>query len=511
MLEATRIKARMRAEGAYDHYVRGSYLPRVLHTEELPKLYLDWIELEGPLQGDYPPPSIRTVFKDDETAARFATSTTSREQLLAESREIFARLLPRAFRRPARNAEVQDLVDLIDAELAAGADPQQAIKTGLVAMLCAPSFLFLVEPTPDRDDSPRPLNDHELAARLSYFLWSTMPDEELSRLANAGRLHDAGVLAAQVDRMLADPKLEGFIDGFARQWLKTDEFGRFPPDEQIYPFYYATEMVGIEEDVKQEPLAFFREVLSRDEPITSFLDSDWLMLNERLARLYGVPGVTGAELRRVSLPRDTAESTAGRQRGGLLGMAGVHMWGADGNRTKPVERGKYILTVLFNDPPPPPPPNAGEVEPNLRGEKLTVRQRLARHREQTTCNHCHRRIDPYGLAMENFNVIGQWRDRLDGEKPLAHWGDAPPPIDASGTLPDGRDFADFIAFKQALAQRPERFIRGLAEKLFVYAVGRTLEPADRDRIDAILAASGSDLSLRTMLRAIATSESFRTK
>jgi hypothetical protein len=510
LFAALRIKARMRAEGAYDDYVRSSLLPGVLHTEGVPKLYLDWIELIGPLQGEYPPPSMTTIFGSQEVAARFATSATPREQLLQGAREVFANLLPRAFRRPVQDSEVDAIVKLIGAELEAGAEPQQAIKTGVIAMLCSPDFLFLFEPAPD--GTPRLLNDHELATRLSYFLWSTMPDEELTRLAAADRLHDPEVLTAQVDRMLADAKIEGFIDSFARQWLKTEEFGRFPPDEQIYPRYYATEMAGIEEDVKQEPLAFFREVLLNDEPVTSFLDSDWLMLNDRLAKLYALPGVSGPELRRVALERSASDSEAARRRGGLLGMAGVHLWGADGNRTKPVERGKYILTVLFNDPPPPPPPNAGEVEPNVRGERLTVRERLARHREQTTCNHCHRRIDPYGLAMENFNVIGQWRDQMDGEKPLAHWGENRPAIDASGTLPNGRDFGDFISFKQALREQHERLVRALAEKLFVYALGRTIEPGDRPTIDRVVAAAQeSDLSMRRMLRSIVASEAFLAK
>ena len=510
MLEATRLKARMRAEGAYDQYVRGSYLPQVLHVERLPKLYLDWIEVIGPLQGPYPPPSLQTVFGATDRTAWSAQGAANRERLLDDAREIFARLLPRAFRRPVQAAEVEQIVALMSGELAAGAEPQQALKTGITAMLCSPDFLFLFEPLP-RSESPRRLNDYELATRLSYFLWSTMPDEELTRLASEQKLHDPTVLRAQVQRLLADPKIEGFVDGFARQWLKIDEFGRFPPDEQIYPAFYATDMAGIEADVKQEPLAFFREVLQHDEPITSFLDSDWLMLNERLAKLYDIRGVQGTQLRRVSLNGQDMTSGA-RRRGGLLGMAGVHLWGADGNRTKPVERGKYILTVLFNDPPPPPPPNAGEVEPNVRGEQLTVGQRLARHREQTSCNHCHRRIDPYGLAMENFNVMGQWRDRLDGEKPLAHWGQDRPAIDASGTLPNGQQFTDFVGFKAALRQQESRFTRALCEKLWIYALGRTLEPADRPHIGRLMETAGADgATLAELLQGTVAAPPFHTK
>jgi mono/diheme cytochrome c family protein len=334
-LAATRIKARMRAEGEYAENVRGSYLPRVLHPEKLPKLYLDWIEVVGPLQGDYPPASMARIFGEGDALSHFTASGASRETLLDDARNIFARLLPRAFRRPVRKTEVEQLVSLLDAELAAGAEPQQALKTAVVAMLCSPEFLFLFEPSPV-DGAPRRLSDFELATRLSYFLWSTMPDDELLRLARDQKLREPATLAAQVDRLLADAKSEGFVDGFARQWLKVDEISRFAPDQQIYPDYYATDMAGIDADVKAEPLSFFREVLRRDEPVASFLDSDWLMLNERLAKLYGIDGVTGDELRRVQLARDEAAADAHRRRGGLLGMAGTHLWGADGNRTKPV-------------------------------------------------------------------------------------------------------------------------------------------------------------------------------
>ncbi len=509
-LESTRIKSRMRAEGSYSESVRGSYLPKVLHLQGLPKLYLDWIEVIGPIQGEYPPPSIKSIFGDPEIATHFSKPETPREQLVKDTRAVFTQLLPRAFRRPVKDADVQPLVDLVEAELKVGATPQQAIKTGLVAMLSSPDFLFLFEPV-QQPEKRRRLNDHELACRLSYFLWSTLPDAELTQLANAGKLNSPDVLKGQLDRLLADPKIEGFIQGFARQWLKVDEFDRFAPDVQIYPEFYATDMVGIEADVQEEPLAFFREILRKDEPIVTFLDSDWLMLNERLAKLYGIEGVTGTELRRVALKRDD-KNPSGIRRGGLLGMAGVHLWGADGNRTKPVERGKYILTVLFNDPPAPPPPNAGEVEPNLNGQKLTVRERLARHREQTTCKNCHYRIDPYGLAMENFNVIGQWRERMDGEKPLAHWGDDRPAIDASGTLPNGRAFANFVEFKHTMLEQQARFTRAFAEKLFIYAMGRTLESNDRAAIDSMVSDMQTQSpSPRTMLLKLIISEPFQTK
>lgn len=511
--EATRLKSRLRAEGAYDTYVRGSYLPRALHVEKLPKLYVDWIEVTGPLQEEYPPRSMEDLFGDRDVI--LPESSDDVERTTAVARTAFTRLMPRAFRRTVAPGEVEALVALVKDELSHGVVPEDALRAGLAALLCSPDFLYLFEPearvpaTP-RAAETRPLTDDELAVRLSYFLWSSMPDDELFRLARAGELREPKTLAAQVDRMLADPKSEGLVQGFARQWLKVNEMVRFKPDEQIYPQFYATASAGLDKDVEAEPLAFFREILRKDEPVDRFLDSDWLMLNERLAKLYGVEGVTGVELRRVTLPRDDAHPAA-QVRGGLLGMAGVHLWGADGNRTKPVERGKYILDVLFNDPPPPPPPNAGEVEPNLAGKVLTVRERLAKHREQTTCNNCHRRIDPYGLALENFNVIGEWRTKLDGEKPLSHWGENRPPIDPSGTLPNGKAFADYREFRTLIVGQNERFTRGLAEKLFVYALGRVAEPGDRATIDSIVASSGRQPTLRTLIAGVVQSRTFQSK
>jgi len=525
---ATRMKARMRAEGAYDSSVRGSYVPQALHLDILPALFVGWIEVIGPLQEEFPPKSLEQIFGRRDVSIPPAESDTSDpavvSQTIALARDAFSRLLPRAFRRPVVLREIDALVSVVREELQNRVSPEEALRTGLVAMLCTPDFLLLFEgtepagaiankqpATTTASQTERKLTDYELAVRLSYFLWSSLPDDELLLLAKSGTLQQPTVLSAQVQRMLADPKSEGLVQGFARQWLKVAEMTRFKPDEQIYPRFYATEMVGIDKDVETEPLAFFREILNRREPVNQFLNSDWLMLNERLAKLYGIEGVTGLELRRVALDRKSGTPEQ-EVRGGLLGMAGVHLWGADGNRTKPVERGKYILDVLFNDPPSPPPPNAGEVEPNLRGAVLTVRERLQKHREQATCNSCHRRIDPFGLAMENFNAIGQWREKLDGERPLAQLGENRPVIDPSGTLPNGRAFKTFGEFRTAVTEQRERFIRSLAEKLFVYALGRTIEPPDRTAIDAIVAeAKGDEATLPALISGVVRTRQFLSK
>ena len=336
-------------------------------------------------------------------------------------------------------------------------------------------------------------------------LLSSNPDDKLFSVAVAGKLRQPEVIHREIDRMLADPRAEALVTDFAFPWLRIHEYDRFGPDQGIFPAFYANEFTGIEEEMRTEPLGVFREILQKDLSVLNYLDADWTMANERLAKWYGIEGVTGKEFQRVAIPADSP-------RGGLLAMAGVHKWGSDGHRTKPVERGKYILDVMFNDPPPPPPPNAGEVEPNVRGENLTVRERLAKHRHVASCANCHRRIDPYGLALENFNVIGQWRDKQDGEKPLAHWGNSRREIDSSGVLPNGKEFQDFFEFKKAMLGQSDRFLRGFSEKMFVYALGRSIESSDRTTIDELVASMKSNNhTIRSLIKAIVDTIAFRTK
>ncbi|MEL6108982.1 MAG: DUF1592 domain-containing protein, partial [Planctomycetota bacterium] len=410
--------------------------------------------------------------------------------------------------------ELEPFMDLARAELEAGSGLERVLKTTLIGILCSPKFLFLHEKSIDASSdhsssnvAARALSPLEYASRMSFLLWSSQPDDELLSVAAANKLSNSERRRTQINRMLRDPRCQGFLDGFARQWLKVEGFNQFPPDERIFPSFYATEFRGLDSDLIDQPLEMIRELIRSDESVLELLDSDWTMLNERLARYYGINGVEGDAFRRVRLSaRDAAI------RGGLLGMAGIHRWGSDGSRTKPVERGKYILDVLFNDPPPPPPPNAGEVEPNLRGQKLTVRERLSKHREQTTCNHCHRRIDPYGLAMENFNTIGLWRELEDGEKPIEQWGDERPAIDPSGKLMNGTEFEDFVEFKAAVMGQKERFVRGLTEKLLAYALARSVEPGDRILVDAIVQrAEKENYTFRSILTSIIESKVFRSK
>ena len=492
--EAIRIRSQLRAEGLFTDFQVNQPSEASRDKSKLPRLFIDYFEIEGPLQEDFPPASTRLLYPNGHD------NTDSHTLEAAEAS--FKRLMARAFRRRITRSELQATMDIVKAELDLGGTFHDAMKIGLVSVLASPDFIFIIEPS---DGNRRPLNNFELASRLSYFLWSSMPDNALYRQAVASKLSDPAVLEAEVERMLADPKSEALVADFANQWLHIDEFDKFKPDEGIYKqSYYAPRFGGIARDMEEEARAFFREIMRKDASVLNFLNSDWIMANEKLATYYGIEGVEGEAFRRVSLPTDSP-------RGGIIGMAGFHKWGADGARTKPVERGKYLLSVLFNDPPDPPPPNAGEVEPNVQGERLTVRERLLRHQEVEACAGCHKTIDPYGLAMENFNVVGLWRDVQDGEQ-QHFWTWNPPPVIASGTLPNGKAFADFAEFKELLTSQTARFERGLAEKMYIYALARTLEPSDDAVLADIVTRMGQEgHSMSSLIKGIVRSEAFGTK
>ena len=470
-----RIHARMFSEGYVDTYLPNE---KILTPERFPTIYLDWIELEGPLYESWPP--------------------RSHEALLASGRDvraIFSRLLPRAYRRPPKDSEIDKVVSLVTNELKQGTAFDEAIELGLSYVLTSPQFIYLVEPG---SNDARSLNGYELASRLSYFIWSSMPDDRLFELAKTGAVKKPEVIKREVFRMLNDPKARAMTDSFAAQWLRTDQFLDFSPDRKIYRRFNPS----LQEDMIGESLAFFRQVLEKRLSIFNFIDSEFAMLNGPLADFYGIPGLRGKKFRPVSLPTDSP-------RGGLLGQAGLHILGSDGRRTKPVTRGVYIREVLFNDPPNPPPPNAGEVEPNIEGEQLTVRQRLEQHQQIEACASCHRGIDPYGIAMENWDATGSWRTQQNGED---FRGKNTPPIDPRGKLPNGKAFGTFEEFKRVLSAQKQRFRRAFAEKLFVYGIGRPVDPLDREAIDSVIAhlANNGD-TIEAAIQGLVQTKAFRTK
>lgn len=450
-----------------------------------PQLYLDWMEFEGPLHDQWPPASHKQLLfdGDERRDAKYA-------------REIFARIMPRAYRRPVEPREIDSVMRLFESEFAASRDFYAALRIGLQRVLASSGFLFLQEPSGDAT-KPRLLNDYELASRLSYFLWSSMPDEELFQLAAAGRLRDAKVLSAQVDRMLADSRSREFVENFGGQWLSVPEFGSVTPAPE-----YRDYDEQLEQASKLEVYAFVEEVLREDLSIGNFLDSDFVVINERLARHYGIEGVVGEDFRRVPI-------TAKHHRGGVLGMAGLMTLLADGTRTLPVRRAAWVVSNLFNDPPPPPPPNAGEVQPNTAGENLTVRERLERHRNEPTCASCHRTLDPYGLALENYDAIGKWRTQQNGE---GIRGRNAPQLNVSGTLPSGRSFATLQEFKSALRQEQDRFARAFSERLLNYALCRPIGYTDRDTVDDLVQnLRENDYRFQRLIHAVVASQLFQTK
>lgn len=448
-----------------------------------PQIFIDWLEFEGPLQNEWPPKSHQLIFFDGDD-----------RRDLAYAKEVVANFLPRAYRRPVQSTDVDRVVSLIERELADGKDFYTAMRIGLTRILASPAFLFMQEPS---SEGSRPLNDFELATRLSYFLWSTMPDATLFDLAQSGDLSKPDMLSAQVSRMLADPKSRELVENFAGQWLHVRDFGSIMPAENLYKEYDA----ALEQASKKEAYAFFAEILHQDLPITNFLDSEFVMINERLAQHYGIEGVVGDDLRRVSLRPE-------HHRGGVFGMAGLMTLLADGTRTLPVRRAAWIAENLFNDPPPPPPPNAGEVQPNTEGEKLTVRERLERHRDEPTCASCHAVLDPYGLALENYDAIGKWRTQQNGEG----FRKNAPELVIEGTLPTGQQFTSLQEFKIALLEEKDAFARAFSERMLTYALGRPVGYSDREMIQSFVQTlQANDYRIQSLIQAIVNSDAFQSK
>ncbi|MEK6235341.1 MAG: DUF1592 domain-containing protein [Planctomycetales bacterium] len=323
-----------------------------------------------------------------------------------------------------------------------------------------------------------------LASRLSYFLWSSPPDETLLKLAAAGKLRSD--LSAQVTRMLADSRSDRFVRQFVRRWLDLDNIGAMPPSEDFLEYYRD----NLETAMRKETETFFRNVLDNNLSLREFLDADYSFLNRELALHYGVEGVQGNELQRVSLK--------GSRRGGLPGHGAFLTASANGVDTSPVVRGIYVLEKLLGYTPPPPPPDVPTIEPDIRGA-VTIREQLVKHRESATCAECHRKIDPLGFALENFDAIGGWRDEYEKKNP----------IDSAGKLPGGDAFRTVPEFRKLLVERQDQFNRCLTEKLMTYALGRELEVGDRPSVDEILAElDGKKSGLRDLMRLVVLSKPF---
>jgi mono/diheme cytochrome c family protein len=412
------------------------------------------------------------------------------------ARAILERFAARAYRRPVTPAELERLNGLVQIALADGESFERAVQIGVEAVLVSPHFLFRVEldsrprsnpPAAPGGDRSEPVGPYEVASRLSYFLWSSMPDDQLFGLARDGKLRSPEVLSAEVRRMLVDPRARALVDNFAAQWLQIRSLKGLTPDRERFPSFDET----LREAMFRETELFLAEIIREDRSILDLIDADFTYLNDRLARHYGIEGVIGPEFRRVRL--------SGPQRGGILTHASVLTVTSNPNRTSPVKRGRWVLEQILGAPPPPPPPEVTPLkEPQAAETGLSVRQRMERHRAQASCAACHNRLDPLGFGLENYDGVGGWRDR-----------DAGVVVDASGTLPAGESFRGPAELKVILKGRSREFAGCLAEKLLTYTLGRGLEDSDRCAVDRIVKdLEAHDYRFTALVQGIVSSDPF---
>ena len=422
-------------------------------------------------------------------------SPRSKEEYATAATSILSKILPRIWRRPTTDEEIQHLVKLSLNVTDDGGSFERGIQTGLQAALVSPRFLFRLEqdPTDEAPNAVRNLNDFELASRLSYFLWSSTPDEELFEAARQGKLTAPDELTRQARRMLADPRSKAIVEDFASQWLQLRSLANVNPDRKKYPKFKKE----LRNDMRQETEMLFQSIIQEDRSILDFLSADYTFVNERLADLYGLEGVKGDEFRKVSVNPE--------QRGGLLGQASILTVTSNPTRTSPVKRGKWILENLLSSPPPPAPANAPPLKEDKQDEKeeLSLKERMARHRSDPACASCHVLMDPLGFGLENYDAIGGWRS-ADGDAT----------VDATGDLPDGRKFTGPKELRAILLERSDDFRRCFAERLLTYALGRGLEyfdecavrhitdqgRADGDRISAYVVAIVNSPAFRQRAR-----------
>ncbi len=525
-----------------------------------PCIVNDWLEVEGPLHDVWPPRSHRALFGDlpltefkaaehkdvrppprsplrqeiigarnkpEKVAGLWTPQST---QPLVDADRLLARFLPKAFRRPVAAEVRKEYVAKVEARLQAGDCFETAMRWAYRAALCSPDFLYLVEPSagdtpvpqsqasksavtkPSTGDKSVSLTDHALATRLAYFLWNSMPDDTLLALAAKGTLHEPKTLREQTERLLKDPKSQRFVEDFLGQWLKLRAIAANDPDKKLYPEFNPY----LQDSMVAETRAYFRELLEKNLAATYLVKSDFAMLNEKLAKHYGISGVSGPEIRRVALP-------PGSPRGGFLTQAAILKITANGTTTSPVPRGAFVMARLLGKEPEPPPANVAAVEPDVRGT-TTIREQLAKHRDNATCAACHANIDPPGFALESFDVIGGFRERYrsigDGD-PAPRGSIDPrigisfklgPKVDASGSLADGRKFADINEFQSLLAGSPTLLLKNLAQQLTIYGTGRPLAFSDREALDSLVARTEKQGGgIRTLLHELVQSQLFQAR
>jgi mono/diheme cytochrome c family protein len=475
-------------ENRADVRVLEHYLTKLKSEDPWASIWIDWLEIEGPFY-----PKDRAFF---ETLLHPQTPERGKQTMVwndANARDLIERFAIEAFRhREPEKAYVDELVAMFETSRAEGQKFDQAMGEVMAVVLASPGFLFLQEAS-KADGKRHELDARELAIRLAYFLWSSAPDAELYRAAGDGSILKPEILRAQVDRMLLDARSLAFTDGFASQWAALKRFDAITIDETV-AFRFNQ---GVRHSATREVLEFFRTLVAENLPASNLIDSDFVVINSLLGAHYGIAGVKSDAFQKVKLP---AESP----RGGLLGQAAFLIAGSNGERSSPVIRGALVMEKLLHDKPPPPPPNVPELG-SASKTPLTNRQLVEAHQKRAQCASCHQKMDVIGFGLENFDVIGQWRDtETVGRKEV--------PIATGGTLPGGGAFADIDGLKAALLNEKDALARELVESLLAYSLGRTIEFSDADAIEAILhELKREDYPVRSMIHAVTASRLFQTK
>jgi mono/diheme cytochrome c family protein len=467
---------------ANDHVFRAEFvndealkdIPENARFNNNRNIYPETIEIAGPFPPSEPHSVEKKVLLCDPASGAACVD------------RILTSLARRAYRRPVSKTEVGDLMRIFDQAKTSGYTPAQSLQFAISAALVSPNFLFRVERDPKPGAIAR-ISDIELASRLSYFLWSSMPDDELLRLGERDKLHTPSVLETQVKRMIDDPKSSAFADNFSGQWLETRSLDAIRPDAMKFPEWSP----ALKDAMRTETRMFFESMLRENRPISDFIDGKYTFLNERLAKHYGIPNVTGQEFRRVELTTE--------QRSGVFTQASVLAVTSYPSRTSVVLRGKYLLENVLNAPPPPPPANVPPLNEEAVGAARSLRQQMEQHRADPTCASCHSRMDPLGFALENYDAIGRWRTQ-DGKFP----------IDPSGALPNGKTFSGPAAMKALLKENLPEFARGLSQKMLTYALGRGIETYDRVAVsDLVRQTAQQDYRLQALIEAIIRSAPFQ--
>ncbi len=489
----------LREKGTNDHYLRTREIFNAGKTKngfgpEL-AIWVDWLEIERVSQPPAHAPGLVALGipqGDKDTVAA------------GEVREAIARFSTAAFRGTEPPASFVDkLAAIYDAQRAAGTKHGAALKETLSVVLASPMFLYLSEPSPE--EKRRSLTGVELANRLSYFLWSSPPDETLLALGKSGALLQPGVLTEQTTRLLENERSQNLVQDFVHQWLGMDRIDFFQVNRSMYPRFDDS----TKQNARREVFATFAHLLKHNAPVSDLLKADYVVVNHLLANFYGIPGAVGDAFQKVSLP-------AGSPRGGLLGMAAVQFMGGNGERTSPVERGAWVLRKLMNEPPPPAPANIPQLA-RLAGKVLTTHERLLAHQEDAQCASCHRKIDPIGFGLENFDAVGQWRTE-DSYQVMDEKGKPVPNakktwnIEAGAALHKGPAFRDYFELRDIIASKSDAFARGFSQTLLEYALGRPTGFRDEPLIAHMLATAQKErLGVRSFVHALVDSKEFKTK